>query len=230
MAEFILPESAENCQDSERPKACFGIGLAPICGIAPGADACSAGVAGPIIRRMSRRRYLLLPAILSLTACASTGGVPRPFPTPAGPEPETSPAIGSAPANSVATAGRFLEGYAIAGTALSLRGSPYRNGGSDPQAGFDCSGFVQFVFGQHGVGLPRGVRDQFASGTWVAPDSLEPGDLLFFTTTAPGATHVAIAIGGDQFVHAPSSQGLVRVERLSSSYWAPRFIGARRLN
>ena len=56
-----------------------------------------------------------------------------------------------------------------------------------------------------------------------------PGDLIFFTTTAPGASHVAIAIGGDEFVHAPSSTGVVRVERLSSSYWSPRFLGIRRV-
>jgi cell wall-associated NlpC family hydrolase len=122
------------------------------------------------------------------------------------------------------------DGYAIAGTALALRGTPYRNGGADPASGFDCSGFVQFVFAQYGLVMPRGVRDQFEQGTPVQPDALEPGDLIFFTTTGPGASHVAIAIGGDQFVHAPSSSGTVRVESLHSSYWAPRFVGARRLN
>ena len=60
-------------------------------------------------------------------------------------------------------------------------------------------------------------------------DDLEPGDLLFFTTTGPGASHVGIAVGTDQFVHAPSSTGVVRVERLSSGYWSQRFVGARRV-
>ena len=64
----------------------------------------------------------------------------------------------------------------------------------------------------------------------VKPDDLEAGDLLFFTTVAPGPTHVAIAIGGDQFVHAPSSTGVVRVERLSTRYWATRYLGARRID
>jgi cell wall-associated NlpC family hydrolase len=66
----------------------------------------------------------------------------------------------------------------------------------------------------------------------VKPDELNAGDLLFFTTIAtatPGPTHVGIAIGGDQFVHAPSSTGVVRVERLSASYWSARYLGARRL-
>ena len=63
-------------------------------------------------------------------------------------------------------------------------------------------------------------------GNRSRPEDLAPGDILFFTTTDPGPSHVAIAIGGDQFVHAPSSTGVVRVEHLSSSYWSPRYLGA----
>ncbi len=114
------------------------------------------------------------------------------------------------------------------GTALALRGTPYRNGGADPN-GFDCSGFTQFVFAQYGLSLPREVREQYLVGQSVNPRDLAPGDVLFFTTTAPGPSHVAIAIGGDQFVHAPSSTGVVRVEHLSSTYWSPRYLGARRI-
>jgi cell wall-associated NlpC family hydrolase len=116
----------------------------------------------------------------------------------------------------------------VTGTALALRGSRYRVGGTDP-SGFDCSGFVGYVFGQHGIALPRTVSEQYQSGMAVSADRLEPGDLVFFSTVAPGASHVGIAIGGDEFVHAPSGHGEVRVERLSSSYWASRFIGARRV-
>ena len=116
----------------------------------------------------------------------------------------------------------------MAGTALSHRGTPYRNGGSDP-SGFDCSGFVRYVFSQHGVIMPRTVSDLFRAGHQVTTNQLEPGDLVFFTTVAPGASHVGIAIGGDQFVHAPSSTGEVRVEHLGASYWSARFVGARRV-
>jgi cell wall-associated NlpC family hydrolase len=116
----------------------------------------------------------------------------------------------------------------VTGTALELRGTPYRNGGSDP-GGFDCSGFVQYVFAQHGVKMPRRVSDQFREGTSVDPSQIEAGDLVFFTTVAPGASHVGIALGGDEFVHAPSSTGEVRVERLSAAYWSARFVGARRV-
>ena len=123
-----------------------------------------------------------------------------------------------------------MDPYAVTGTALALRGTPYRDGGGDPRGGFDCSGFTQYVFSQHGLRLPREVREQFRSGTTVRPEEVAAGDLLFFTTTGPGPTHVAIAIGGDEFVHAPSSTGVVRVERLSSSYWSQRFLEARRVN
>jgi hypothetical protein len=177
-------------------------------------------------------------------ACASTGAVPRPFPMPGGTQSSAPPgtaAPGTADPGTVAPATlapgtlapgalpRPFDGYALTGTALSLRGIPYRNGGIDPK-GFDCSGFTQYVFAQHGISIPREVREQFRVGASVQPDQLVAGDLLFFTTTDPGASHVAISIGGDEFVHAPSSTGVVRVEHLGSSYWSPRFLGARRIN
>jgi peptidoglycan DL-endopeptidase CwlO len=121
-----------------------------------------------------------------------------------------------------------IETFAVADTALALRGAPYRNGGSDP-TGFDCSGFVQYVFAQHGIALPRDVKAQFEVGDLVSLDELELGDLVFFTTVAPGASHVGLSLGGDEFVHAPSSKGVVRVERISAAYWSRRVIGARRL-
>jgi cell wall-associated NlpC family hydrolase len=122
-----------------------------------------------------------------------------------------------------------FDGYALVGTALALRGAPYRNGGSDP-SGFDCSGFTQYVFAQYGISLPRDVREQYRYGKSVKPEELSAGDLIFFTTIDPGVSHVAIAVGGDEFIHAPSSAGVVRVEHLSSTYWAPRFVGAKRVN
>jgi cell wall-associated NlpC family hydrolase len=115
-------------------------------------------------------------------------------------------------------------------TALKLRGTPYRNGGSDPDMGFDCSGLVQWVFAQHGVTLPRDVKQQFDSGQKIDADDLKAGDLVFFHTVSDGPSHVGIAIGGDEFVHAPSSKGVVRVERLSVAYWSKRWIGARRIS
>jgi cell wall-associated NlpC family hydrolase len=112
---------------------------------------------------------------------------------------------------------------------MKLRGIPYRNGGSDP-SGFDCSGFVQWVFAQNGVPLPREVREQYDAGQKIDLRDLQPGDLLFFQTVSRGASHVGVAVGGEQFVHAPSSTGVVRVERYTASYWSRRFVGARRIS
>src|SRR5204862_7011319 len=95
--------------------------------------------------------------------------------------------------------------------------------------GFDCSGFTQFVFARFGIALPRDTRSQYDEGRPVDAEDLAPGDLIFFTTVARGPSHVAIAIDRDRFVHAPSSAGVVRVERLSSTYWHRRYIGARRV-
>jgi len=188
-----------------------------------------------IVRTRTRLTLIGTFALAAITsACASTGAVPRPFPTPGSsnaPAREGSPRAPDSQdgraSRSSATPG--FDGYAVAGTALSLRGAPYRNGGSDPR-GFDCSGFTQYVYSQYGIALPREVREQYRAGTSIPPEQLAPGDLVFFTTTESGVSHVAIAIGGDEFVHAPSSTGVVRVEHLSGSYWAQRFIGIRRLN
>ncbi|HEX4346947.1 MAG TPA: NlpC/P60 family protein [Vicinamibacterales bacterium] len=198
------------------------------------------------------RRLLLIPTVLLAAiggGCASSGAVPHPFPMPvsardAAPatlpatvpatEPATVPATeaGSGSATVSATASARVDEalfQAIVETAMNLRGAPYKNGGGTPK-GFDCSGFTQFVFAQHGLALPREVRDQFSVGAPIDPSAdLLAGDLLFFTTTAPGASHVAISLGGDEFVHAPSSKGVVRVEKLTTGYWNERFLGARRL-
>jgi len=86
---------------------------------------------------------------------------------------------------------------------------------------------VRYVFARNGVAVPRTVSELYRAGRQVPPDQVQPGDLVFFTTVAPGASHVGIAIGGDEFVHAPSERGEVRVERLSAQYWRTRFVGAR---
>lgn len=186
-------------------------------------------------------RILLLVSIAaSVTACATTGATPAPFPSPGhapvpvtaapppGPLPVPTPVSPRSPVSSPATGVTNSTGYAIAGTALSLRGTPYRSGGADLK-GFDCSGLVHYVFAQYGLTVPRTVAEQFRAGHSVREDQLEPGDLVFFATVSRDASHVGIAIGGDEFVDAPSGSGEVRVEHLSSSYWKTRYVGARRV-
>jgi cell wall-associated NlpC family hydrolase len=166
-------------------------------------------------------------AAATLAACASGGGVPRPFPGAAAPPgAATPPPVGGV---IVEPAGIGDPARAsLVSTALALRGVPYRNGGSDP-AGFDCSGFVQWVFARHAWRLPREAHDQYQAGDAVSVDRIQPGDLVFFETVSRGASHVGVAIGGDQFVHAPSSKGVVRVERFTAGYWSSRLVGARRI-
>ena len=173
----------------------------------------------------------------SVTACASKGGVatPKPFPgapTPPGRAPAAPPTVAATPPPAPVTptprAGESAPSGGLIETALRFLGTPYRYGGSDP-SGFDCSGFVQWVFSRVGAALPREVRDQFRVGEKVDDDEVRPGDLVFFQTVARGASHVGIAIGNGQFVHAPSSKGVVRVERYTAGYWAQRWVGARRV-
>ena len=170
------------------------------------------------------RVLLIVVAAVLVGGCATTGATPQPFPTGHRPIPSAHPAPVSARPEGAPAA----SGYEISGTALALRGVPYRLGGADPN-GFDCSGLVWYVFGQHGLALPRTVEDQFRVGGAIDPSQLEAGDLVFFSTVTAGASHVGIVIGGDSFIHAPSSNGVVRVERLGASYWAQRFLGARRI-
>ena len=159
---------------------------------------------------------------LAITICSSCalheGAVPRPFPRPGGWTPPAASPAGSIPASATA----------ITATALALRGRPYRNGGDGPD-GFDCSGFTRYVFARHGMTLPRLAAGQYDAGTAISRERLAPGDLVFFETVAPGPSHVGVAIGDEAFIHAPSSRGEVRVERLDSSYWAERYVGARRV-
>jgi cell wall-associated NlpC family hydrolase len=159
--------------------------------------------------------------------------VPRPFPgAPLPPNaaepPPTAVAIIPPNPNLVVPETGSASTDALLATAMALQGTAYRNGGSDP-TGFDCSGFVQWVFSRHDKKLPREVRDQWKAGDEIDRDDLKPGDLVFFETVSKGASHVGISLGGDRFVHAPSSRGVVRVERFSSSYWSPRWVGARRV-
>jgi cell wall-associated NlpC family hydrolase len=169
------------------------------------------------------RLALAVLLVATTAACASSGAVPKPFPG--------APGVPSAPETAEAPrlpAGAPVDASGVIETALGLRGVPYRNGGNDPK-GFDCSGFVQYVFARHGVVLPREVREQVQYGREVRLAGIEKGDLIFFTTTMQGASHVGVAIGGEEFIHAPSSRGVVRVEKFSAPYWARRIVEVRRL-
>jgi cell wall-associated NlpC family hydrolase len=113
---------------------------------------------------------------------------------------------------------------------MGFMGIPYRWGGTSPETGFDCSGFVQFVFRQAtGVLLPRSSFDQIRLGVSVMRDELMPGDLVFFNTMRATASHVGIYIGENRFIHSPSRGKVVEISDITSVYWQSRYDGARRM-
>lgn len=165
-------------------------------------------------------RILLFIAIAALAGCA--GAPSRPGATaaalPAGteipPVAEMTPPAASPLADEVVARAR------------TLLGAPYRYGGADPQAGFDCSGLVYFVFGQSGLRLPRGAESQQAAVTRIERDALVPGDLVFFRLPEP---HVGIYAGEGVFIHAPGRGRGVEAARLSDPWFALGFAGAGRV-
>lgn len=114
--------------------------------------------------------------------------------------------------------------------AQDLIGIRYRRRGDKPQTGFDCSGFVGYVF-REGVGLllPRASREISKAGTPVSKDELKAGDLVFFSTMRHAFSHVGIYLGDDLFVHAPRTGEAIRIDHLQEHYWAKRYSGARRM-
>ena len=116
---------------------------------------------------------------------------------------------------------------AVIETAKKYLGVPYVFGGTTP-AGFDCSGFLQYVFKQNGITIPRLADEQYKLGKSVKMSELKAGDLVFFSTYEPGASHCGIYIGNGQFLHTSSSHG-VRIDRLDNTYWAPKYYGGRQI-
>lgn len=149
----------------------------------------------------------------------SNPSVPAPVPSNAPPEPPT-----------------VISGSAadVVRTALDVLGTPYQWGGTAAN-GFDCSGLIQYAYGQHGVRLPRISRDQAHAGAEVTPvvEALQPGDILLFSASpGAGVTHVGMYIGEGKFIHSASSG--VKISRLDradtdGAYWVPRWVGARRI-
>lgn len=115
--------------------------------------------------------------------------------------------------------------------AMGLIGVPYKYGGSNPESGMDCSGFVSYVFRQAlGVPLPHNAYAIALQGNNINVNELQPGDLVFFNTMRRTFSHVGIYMGNNQFIHAPSSRSSgIQISNLRDRYWADRFNGARRL-
>jgi cell wall-associated NlpC family hydrolase len=144
---------------------------------------------------------------------------PSSQPSDPGPAPSPSPQPSPPPSSSPPPA---THGGVVA-IALRYLGVPYRWGGASP-SGFDCSGFLVYVFAQVGVYLPHSSYMQFHLGHYVSRSQLQPGDAVFFN----GASHVGIYIGGGQFVHAPHTGDVVKISSLRESWYSSTYAGARR--
>lgn len=112
----------------------------------------------------------------------------------------------------------------VVGIAMQYLGVPYVWGGMSP-SGFDCSGLTSYVYAQVGVSLPHHAATQFGYGVPVSQSELQPGDLVFFD----GLGHMGMYIGGGQFIHAPRTGDVVKISSLSESWYASKFVGARRI-
>jgi len=179
-------------------------------------------------------RLAALPGALGLLARAQAQSLPeQPWdPVPSGMRasstmayPATAAPVAAAPG---APAASGVEELLF--RALSLVGVRYRPGGSSPETGFDCSGYVAYLYREVlAINLPRTSDGIGRQGIPVARNALQPGDLVFFNTMHRPFTHVGIYLADERFVHAPASGGSVRTEDLNLHYWVQRWDGARRI-
>ncbi|MDD5383881.1 MAG: C40 family peptidase [Gallionella sp.] len=154
--------------------------------------------------RAMQRIYLTL-LILLLGACSTTPSTPQ-----------------------IQTSGGRMNDVAL--YALSLADTPYRYGGNSSDNGFDCSGFVQYVYlNTLGIKLPRTSTEMSRAGEPLDAGQLHPGDLVFFNTRQQPFSHVGIYVGEERFVHSPSSGKAIMVASMREKYWRSRYDGARRI-
>lgn len=187
-----------------------------------------------------RALSLLFCAALSLpalTACQPKSADVLPVPQ------VPPPAVSSAPVPELPSAGYsdtlyranlcptlMSLGEDVTDIALQNLGVRYKSGGASPSSGFDCSGFVYWVFSEHGVSVPRDTVRQSRAGEEVAKSDLLPGDILIFRiANTPNGRHSAIYIGDGRFIHSPSAGSRVRIENLDAAYWKNHYLTARRV-
>lgn len=160
-----------------------------------------------------QRLCLSVTILLLCTACAS---------------PPHRPAPRYSASHSVSIHGTHSD---VVRDAKRLTGTPYRYGGESPRTGFDCSGFVRYVY-RHATGLtlPRTTKAMSRSGRYIPRSKLRPGDLVFYNTQHRNYSHVGIYLGNNRFAHAPSSGKRVEISKMSDYYWRRHYCGARRIS
>jgi cell wall-associated NlpC family hydrolase len=173
------------------------------------------------LARQARARLVAQQAATAARSNPATGSALESQP----PAPATTDATTSSPDQPASAASPPPGRYGgVVEIAMKYLGIPYRWGGSTPSGGFDCSGFTMYVYAQLGVSLPHYTGSQWAMGTAVPRDQLQPGDLVFFD----GLGHEGIYIGGNQMIHAPHTGDVVKISPITGWY-ADTYMGARRL-
>ncbi len=174
-------------------------------------------VAGIAHAEQEQEPVWLLDSTIAAFTSAPKIAYPQPVPPPA--------AAGEQPRSAFSPIQLVLD------LANHLRDIRYKRGGREPSTGFDCSGFVRYVF-HKGIGadLPNTSAAQFRAGQKIARSDLRRGDLVFFRTVGKRISHVGIYVGDGEFIHAPSTGKRVSVSRLAEPYWSRRFAGAKRLD
>jgi cell wall-associated NlpC family hydrolase len=172
-------------------------------------------------------RPIGLPAFEALLAGPTQYCPASPAPSPATAAP-VAPLWNYAPVAAQPESASAPKLDAIEATAANYLGTPYRFGGEGAD-GIDCSSFVQKVFREHQIDLPRTAREQNKMGGDVAPGDLQKGDLVFFHTYADYPSHVGIYLGDGKMIHASSGRGEVTVSNLDSDYYRSRYLGAKRV-
>lgn len=180
------------------------------------------GVYGPVsraaVRDYQKRKGLIVDGIVGPQTLGSLG-----ISRGASPAPASAPAR-KAKANKAEPAASS-RGARVAALARDYLGIPYRWGGSSPSTGFDCSGFVMFLYARVGVSLPHNAAMQYRYGRAVSRSSLRPGDVVFFN----GLGHNGIYLGGGRFIHSPRTGDVIKISSIHESWYSSRWVGARRL-
>jgi len=171
----------------------------------------------------STRACILPLLILLLSACAST-----PDPKLRG---HSTQVTGLGEDYSDASASLKAAANDVLFQAIGLVGTPYRYGGNSPEAGFDCSGLINYVFlHSAGLKLPRSTAELIdIKAPKIDKDRLYPGDLVYFNTLGGRVSHIGIYVGERRFVHSPSSGGTVRMDNIDTPYWQKHFVEAKRV-
>ena len=174
------------------------------------------------MNKVRLRRFIYATILAGLAACSST----PPAPSPSAPQkPSQRP-----PSSTAFRLDQPDHANEIVIFSLGLLDTGYRFGGSNPEAGLDCSGMVSYVVERvAGKRLPHNAAQIAAITQPIERSALKPADLVFFNTSGQTYSHMGIYLGDGRFVHAPSSKGSVRIERMDNVYFASRFTGARTL-